>query len=497
MKHLFLSHLKVFSYKNSTNGMTDRVLCSNYQGISSMTKSKTAVGKDSRKTCNMSFTLRICITTFLCLLSLHGKGMITISAITGTSCIISWKTIADTENYYVIVGEVVEPFAQTYNTNSQNGDQEACLQALEDMGIEYSSVTPFYYPGYYVDGICLGDSQVRGYIKLPALPRDGLYRISISGYAYAADMYASLYIYENTPDGTLLLHKQFHNSNDYYQPEEYVEELSLTAGTQLVLLAGIANFNGAYGNNGRIILQNVSVEECCTSSTDSLFTEEYDKQTNSCIVENLHPSTTYYCSVGTSTDYSEITETVSFTTLPCTDVYPLPDSEISYDDMAQTSHMCVSFAQTIASCDTSKITISPTNWSLADGETHAAIKITDSNDKQSITFHANSWNSCLELNTYYTISWAPGAVTFTDGSASSQFSYSFSTGNYPTALLPNKSRAAICRQGNTLTATDGSTLQLYNTMGHRIMNGTTLDITSLPRGIYIVKCATTTLKLLR
>lgn len=144
MKHLFLSHLKVFSYKNSTNGMTDRVLCSNYQGISSMTKSKTAVGKDSRKTCNMSFTLRIWITTFLCLLSLHGKGMITISAITGTSCIISWKTIADTENYYVIVGEVVEPFAQTYNTNSQNGDQEACLQALEDMGIEYSSVTPFY-----------------------------------------------------------------------------------------------------------------------------------------------------------------------------------------------------------------------------------------------------------------------------------------------------------------------------------------------------------------
>lgn len=113
----------------------------------------------------MSFTLRICITTFLCLLSLHGKGMITISAITGTSCIISWETIPDAENYYVIVGEVVEPFAQTYNTNSQNDDQEACLQALEEMGIEYSSVTPFYYPGYYVDGICLGDSQVRGYIK--------------------------------------------------------------------------------------------------------------------------------------------------------------------------------------------------------------------------------------------------------------------------------------------------------------------------------------------
>lgn len=420
---------------------------------------------------------------------------VTVSAVTGTSCTISWDAVENAESYCVTVDEAVEPFQRTFDFAVDYGSDDACYQALESMGISYSHITPFYYWGYTVCGICLGDDWTCGYIELPAVPHSGTYRLSASGYAYAQDMFATLYVYESYPDGKLLQYKKFCNSDDYYMPEQLVCELSLEAGTRLVLQAGIENIDGEKGVNGRVVLQNVVLEELTTSNT--LFREKFDEQTLSCMVEGLQPKVRYLCRVTAITDEARIIETAELTTLPCTEIFPLPDSEIAYTDLDLTSRMRIAFAQPVAACDVTKITITPANWVLAAGESQAAVRLVDSGDVSSVMFQVNSWNSCLEGNTRYTIAFASGAVTFVDGTASPAFSYTLTTGAYPTALhVAEGDNASISRCGDFLLSADGNVLHVYDVMGHRVMSGIRLDISSLPHGIYIVRSATSSMKLL-
>lgn len=440
---------------------------------------------------------RICVAALWVVSFFVCVAEVTVSAVTGTSCRVSWNAVEGAESYYVRVGEAAEPFLLALNMADYDSDA-ACRQALESCGVSFSNIALFTYSGYTVYGICLGDDWSRGYIKLPAVPRSGVYRLSVSGYAYAPDVYATLYVYEDAPDGSLLQYMKFCNYDDYYEPEQIECSLLLEAGTQLVLSAGLQNIAGAGDANGRIILHDIALEEFSAPDTTlPLFQEQYDAHTFSCEVENLQPDVVYCCEVTATADGEEVVDTACFATLPCTEVYPLPDSEIGYSAIDVTSRMCVTFPQPVKSCDVAKVMITPQNWTLAEGETQAAVRLLDSNDDKSVVFQVNSWNTCLELNTRYVVTFAAGAVTFVDGSESPSFSYSFYTGGYPTALRPAKGDASLFRRGDMLMAAKGEIVQLYDIEGRFVMSGNLLDMSSLPHGVYIVRSADSSLKLLR
>lgn len=445
----------------------------------------------------MNAKLRIFAVALLGVQSLTSVADVNVSAVTGTSCTVSWDCIEGANSYSVMIDRAVEPYVNDFGMAVDYGGDEACRQALESMGISSSRVSSFCYLDYGVYGVCLGDDWESGYVKLPAVPRTGKYRLSVTAFAHSSDLYSTLYIYEAYPDGTLLESKKFYNGDQYYEPEQLVCELSLEKGTRLVLLAGIENLDGEWGVNGRIILQDISIEELLPPVRPS-FVEKFDEQTFTCQVEGLWPGAMYNCVVTAITDDSRITDVVKLTTLPCIEIFPLPDSEIAYGDMDETCRMRVKFVRPVVACDVDKISISPSNWTLADGETQALVRLLSSDDERSIAFQVNSWNTCLESNTHYTISFAPGAVVFADGKESPSFSYRLTTGGYPTALHPTKDNdASICRYGNTFVAANGDVLSVYDMMGHRVMSGFRLDISSLPRGVYIVRSTTMSMKLLR
>ena len=67
----------------------------------------------------------------------------------------------------------------------------------------------------------------------------------------------------------------------------------------------------------------------------------------------------------------------------------------------------------------------------------------------------------------------------------------------PATLLPAKGDASLFRRGDMLMAAKGEIVQLYDIEGRFVMSGSLLDMSSLPHGVYIVRNADSSLKLLR
>ena len=65
------------------------------------------------------------------------------------------------------------------------------------------------------------------------------------------------------------------------------------------------------------------------------------------------------------------------------------------------------------------------------------------------------------------------------------------------ALLPAKGDSSLFRRVDMLMAAKGEIVQLYDIEGRFVMSGSLLDMSSLPHGVYIVRSADSSLKLLR
>lgn len=419
--------------------------------------------------------------------NVSARAAVTVKGVTGTGFKVEWTPVENAVGYEVSVTEQVAPVKSSYRFEVSDA-----TSLLDGYGILSVNVASFSY-GIYRYGIQLGDDSADGYIKLPPVERDGTYALKVIGDAYLDDRYATLYVYKNEITGDPLCTHQFYNTDEYIDYRSFSANISLLKGESVLLVGGRENsYQDEYDNHGRVIICQVDLEEAGAVDGDCAFRHRVDAMTTSCTVSGLSLCAGYYCTVvplfedGAEAALGDALGAVEVKTLPCLSTFPLSDSEVAYEDISATGRMSVLFDRPVLSCNPDLISIE--SQGRASGyEALTPVRLLDSDDPCSVVFQLATWNSCLSPQMHYTVTFADGAVSFEDGTASPAFSYGFATGNIPSAAVPIfKEGSSLVYDGRIISSKEGLAVSVYDAMGRLVANGLVVDAKLLPSGVYVV-----------
>ncbi len=438
----------------------------------------------------------------LCLSFVYGYvsawAAVAVKGVTGTSFKVEWSPVENAVGYEVSVTKQVVPIKSSYRFEVSNA-----TSLLDGYGILSENVASFSY-GIYRYGIRLGDDYDDGYIKLPPVEHDGTYALTVLGDAYLNDKYATLYVYKNQIAGEPLCTHQFYNSDDYYDYRSFSANISLLKGESVLLVGGRKNsYQDEYDNHGRVIICQVDLEEAGKIDGECVFRQQVDAMSTGCTVSDLSLCAGYDCTVAPLFDDAagvvpvDALGVVEVKTLPCLSTFPLPDSEVAYEDISATSRMSVLFDRPVLSCNPDLISIE-SQGRASDYEALPSVHLLDSDDPCSVAFQLATWNTCLSSQKHYTVAFADGAVSFEDGTASPAFSYAFTTGDIPSATDPIPTDClSLVYDGWIISSNERLAVYVYDVMGRLVSHGFVIDLRSLPSGVYVVCSGRDKMKVVR
>lgn len=401
-----------------------------------------------------------------------------------------------------------EPYSAVYNLAKTD-----VMTALEEYGITYDNVEQFKYEYYDVYGLYMGnkldigDGYLNGHITLPAVNQAGTYRLTATGYTRMGDLASHLYVYTDYPNSEAVTSGRFGKSDEYDILHTFTTELTLSAGGKVTLEAG-KPYDEMEDEFGIVILQKVTLEQLETETT--IFETTVDATDCRYTITGLSPDTDYTCTVLPiyGTTEGETATLLQLHTLPCLTTNPLPDAEIAYTDVALTGKMTVSFDKEIASYDEGAVsitlrnrneeTISTISETTATNEITTGVEMSMGADGTSVVFHAESPNEYLQPGWTCTVTFSEGAVSFIDGTASKSFTYSFNMSNYPTGIVATPQQDLFYSNGIIQTQEPGEPIKVYDLSGRKIAESSgQLNITTLPKGIFLIHCRESVLKVVR
>lgn len=440
-----------------------------------------------------------CILFSCC--SISAVAAVSVNGVTGTGFKMEWSSAVNVAGYEVSVKARSESMGKSYLFEYPD-----VASRLNGYGILSDNVYSFTFVEYLRYGLLLGDDMENGYIVLPPVEKAGMYKLTVRGDAYYSDRYSMLYVYGNDIAEDPLYTDQFYNTDEYYDDKVVMTIVALSEGESVLLSAGRENTDrDEYSSRGRVVLFQVDLESVDADAAEEnyAFVLRTDAMTNSCVVSGLSLYTDYCCTVVPLLEddggliYGEGYESVEVRTLPCLTTYPLPDAEVAYEDILTTCRMRVSFDSPISYCNPDLISVDPQNY-LSDSNLSTSVCLLDSDDDCSVVFQVKSWNTCLLPNTRYTVSFADGAVVFDGGTMSPAFSYSFNTGDCPSAGHPvDKEECALFYDGKRVLSKEGASVSVYDWTGRLVASGFVVSVNALSTGVYVVCSGTDRMVIVR
>lgn len=193
-----------------------------------------------------------------------------------------------------------------------------------------------------------------------------------------------------------------------------------------------------------------------------------------------------------------------------TTVATFPGDSVENVVMLQTNRMSITFNKPIASYNEALMHVrytpasaspveaaKPRQYAAAETQT-LDVKVLDTADN-TLTFQVKTWDTCLpEYSQQYTVDFEKGAVTFDDGKHSPAIAWNFTTEDVGTGIDGVEAAKALLYDGHSVTASAGGIISLYNLAGARIAEGRgSLSLDNLAHGVYVARCGSTALKVVK